>query len=418
MRNRIFNTGWNRFFSPDDHVLALPSWNAPRLLLVSRSIRQRWKDSSTYYPAFRFRAQLFKLALRFSVALFPSLFTYKTLRLKSSGLSHEVARLLDRYFKSFRYSSTGQSLFPGYFHAQGVLSHMEEWTVDDQLRGELLGFIRGTFPNQARCVLLTGSTAHDKRKLIVQVHDRWGMVLGYLKYGEKPPAQACIRHEADCLLSLPVGVSSSCLGFLKKEEYACMALSPVEGKLLPAKLPADWSSLVTYLNQLERLEGFAAKEHPFIVRLKKQSKDMIPEQQWAEWLQTLGGKSWATVFQHGDFAPWNVFRLPSSSIRKNSSLATIDWEEGVDDGFPHMDLAYYCLQTGYLMHFWPAPVAANYAARILNKYGLIAMTAAHVIVRISALDAWLRNESSISGSELQQFRKDIWSAPLEVEKQV
>src|SRR3712207_5333156 len=54
---------WEPFFPRGTSVLALPHWREPRLYLPSRSFSQRWADSS-FYPASRLQARLYRFVLR------------------------------------------------------------------------------------------------------------------------------------------------------------------------------------------------------------------------------------------------------------------------------------------------------------------------------------------------------------------
>jgi hypothetical protein len=430
--------GWNRFFDGRDTVLALPSWSAPRLLIVSRSARQRWMDSAAYYPAFRIRARIFKFLLRLTVAFLPNRFQSGRKTKFPAKFKLAVAAFLDGHFQSFRHSATGQSLFPEYFEERGFASNVR-WDNEPVLRGELLPFICKVFTGVDRCVVLTGSTPHRKKKMIAQARDSKGDILGYLKYGETPEAQACIVSEAVCLSALPGKVGPQCIGLEQHAAYTCMALTAVKGRMLEARLPQsfDGRQLSVIKEYLERLQisdiTFGIDVHPSIVRLREQvtvlssQSSVFSLQDFEEILASLRTQKWPVVIQHGDFTPWNVLRVREekdvgcrmevdkdflttdnvSIINSTSRLCAIDWEEGTTEGLPWLDLIYFCLQTGYLMHHWSAEQTTSYALNVLTFNGLNEQVAVSLI-KLSALDAWLRNEEYISGSELQQFRQSVW----------
>ena len=56
------------FLRPNTRILALPRASRPRLYLSSESASQRWRHSG-FYPAFRWTAQAFRVALRLRAAL-------------------------------------------------------------------------------------------------------------------------------------------------------------------------------------------------------------------------------------------------------------------------------------------------------------------------------------------------------------
>jgi hypothetical protein len=400
-------TGWNRFFSKDDHVLALPSWHAPRLLMVSRSVGQRWSDAAAYYPAFRIRARIFKALLRMIAALFPRFFSDRELRWrKLLGRGGHLARSLDRSFKGFHYSSTARSLFPDYFQSTEELFRVDRYRQSKELRGALLPFILNQFPTANRCTVLSGSIPHKKMKLIVRISDRRNNLLGFIKYGETPEAQSAVQHEHGMLSSLPKGAGPTCMAVLQEKGFACIALSAVDGRQLPARLPADWLQLLKYAKQLETQNHFAVSGHPFFLNLQPH----IEEPFYAEMCECLVGRTWPACIMHGDFAPWNLLvHSPNRATAspQASSLIAIDWEEGRVDGFPYLDLAYYGLQTAFLMHHWSAAKAATYVADMLQRYADLKDMEAWALVRLAALDAWLRSEEMIPDNELQKFRKAV-----------
>ena len=56
------------FFPPGTPVVALPSWERPRLLVAAWSVTTRWTGSALY-PAYRWPAKGFRLLLRLRCAM-------------------------------------------------------------------------------------------------------------------------------------------------------------------------------------------------------------------------------------------------------------------------------------------------------------------------------------------------------------
>src|SRR5512134_3672805 len=54
---------WEIFFRPGERVIALPSWEHPRLLLPANTLVERVAGSA-FYPAFRKTGQLYRWLLR------------------------------------------------------------------------------------------------------------------------------------------------------------------------------------------------------------------------------------------------------------------------------------------------------------------------------------------------------------------
>lgn len=414
---------WALFFDKDEEVLALPSWGAPRILIVSQSPLQRWRDSSAFYPALRFRAKVVKMIVRVLAALFPALFLRKGARTNECS-SFRFAKFLNGMFPSFKQSAIAYSLFPDYFTSVGIVQE-NAYADDLKRRGNLTGVIKRWFPFADRLVLIAGAASDPKQKLVAKVLERSGCAAGFVKFGEKPLARQRIETEVEILQALPQGCGPVFQGLEKTEEYVCFSMSAVEGEMLPATLPeasegkGPLLEISEYLNQLQVSdELFEIDRHPAVVRLREQvATSDISEATFDELLKPLRSQTWPVVIQHGDFTPWNVFRSPSSGRRTlTHGICAIDWEEGTTEGFPHFDLVYYVLQTAYFMHHWSSAQAFAYARKVVCcqlSVGIavnqsLIIEQAEVLIRLAALDAWLAGEcGGLSGHPLQQFRLGI-----------
>jgi hypothetical protein len=412
------------FFPAKERVLAMPSWEAPRLMLVSRSVRQRWQDSAAFYPALRWRARALKSLLRVCVAVAPWLFARKSSRSVPGG-PMRVPAFLDHHFPSFKHSATAYALFPEYFRAKGILPCEGENLTSDCCE-ELSGLVMKWFPQADRRVVIWGAASDPKQKSLVQLTDASGQRLGFIKCGWKPLARERVRTESDLLQKLPEGGGPKWLGFAEIEGMTCLALGVLAGRMGPARLPAvpeacaqRLSGMVAYLTTL-KADGRAYEidAHPAILGLKsKLPVDAVARNtRWEATLTPLRGSPWPVVLQHGDFAPWNVVDKGRES--GGSQYAALDWEEGVREGFPWFDFIYYILQTAYLMHHWPASRAAGYTREVLchareegARRGLQATEKRRIaaaLISLAALDAWATGEAGgLSGNELQRFRWDV-----------
>jgi aminoglycoside phosphotransferase len=324
---------------------------------------------------------------------------------------HRLARVLYRYFPSFKQSAIAYSLFPSFFTSIGTIDG-NAFCENSGRRGELSSTINKYFPNHERVVLLSGAASDPKQKLVAKVLNKRGVCVGYLKFGEKPMARQRVEAEARILKVLPAGCGPTFQGLETCDEYSCFAMGAVEGMMLEAKLPAsvDTCQLTVVKEYLEQLkvsdELFQIDTHPAIVRLREQVAEIRGQRseirgQISEFapdlrpltsdlldtlLAPLRTKKWPVVIQHGDFTPWNVLRsaewsggVTESGSRgvdaadshtpilsdSNTSLVAIDWEEGTAEGFPHFDLIYYILQTAYFMHHWSPAVAVEYARSVI-----------------------------------------------------
>jgi hypothetical protein len=351
---------WPIFFEPEDRVMALPCWQHPRFFVVSRNARQRWRDSA-FYPAFKYRARLFRYVVRGAAAL-------------------------------------------------GVLSVK---------RGGASGLrdVRKTvaFDRAAVLVGVEGST----QKLIARCIDSNGDPVAYIKYSNKPKAVKHIRDEASVLRRLTEEKRiNPCLAPVVYWEGAvgeghAVAVSAVEGKMLNARLPAANKSsalqpVTEFLHQFElSAETKAIDEHPVIVRMRNAlslESCNLSDGEFDKLLDPLRSRLWPVVIQHGDFTPWNVVCRADGS----GALTAIDWEEGTTEGFPYFDLVYFILQTGILIHRYDPQTVAHYAVGMLEQNNLTEQQA-WALVRLTALDAVVRfaSRTGDKAKQLQDARMAI-----------
>ena len=112
------------------------------------------------------------------------------------------------------------------------------------------------------------------------------------------------------------------------------------------------------------------------------------------------------VFQHGDFAPWNLL------CGRDGSLRAVDWEHGTTDGFPHADLAYYIIQVGTLIYRWKPERALGWGVRYLSSQPALGLSPAEAeaVVRLTAWHAYQRGleDQDPSDSPIQSWRRALW----------
>src|SRR5215204_127508 len=121
------------FFPPRTRVLTLPNWRNPRLYFPAHGFLQRWRYSS-FYPAFRVSARLYRLALRVRVAI-------------------------------------------GFGEMRKIQS--SSWPLGQ--------FVQEVHPQTCSVVVLAG-TPGPAKKITAQLRDETNKVLGYLKYAESEAA--------------------------------------------------------------------------------------------------------------------------------------------------------------------------------------------------------------------------------------
>jgi hypothetical protein len=334
-------------FPPGARLLALPSWRAPRLVLSkSGGPIRRWRDSA-FYPATRSIAKLYRLALRSKAIL---------------GCGEARPALGNHcIFREF---------------------------VDDCL------------PTTDSMVLQTRPPS-QAQKFTIELRDRGGTILGYVKYGTQAVARRRLEHEYSMLARIPAGLGPTPLKLGNLGDGTALIVAPLYGRPVASKLrPAP--GLVEFAKSLEVSPPLALAAHPYVCAVQERVGARLDAV-----LEDLAGKIWPVSLTHGDLVPWNLRQSQPAN-----SLSAFDWEYGIADGFPYVDLAYFILQVAVMIYSWPPVKSAIYATTWLEaqpSFGLNGREA-RALVRLSMFDAYCRTEDDGAGDDhpLQSWRRRIW----------
>lgn len=338
---------WNLFFPSGTRVLALPDWQRPRLYLPEQNFLQCWRESS-FYPAYRSRARLYRFLLRIRATT--GLVAVRTAQ--PSG-----------------------------------------WPLGE--------FCQEALPHISSAVVLVG-TSGPAQKITVQLRDGKGRILGYLKYAEKEAARKRLRQEHQMLFNIPGARGPEPLKYGPLANGEALLTTSMSGRKLPANLPPA-SDLTGFLMSLAVLPPVPVEDHPWVLRIRERNKF-----EFDSWFETLAGKNWPVVVQHGDFAPWNLLRRPDGTI------GAIDWEYGALESFPYLDLAYYVLQTSALIYRRAPSKAADHAAAYLSLQPQLALSRveARSLTYLAAYDAYEKSleDGHAPGDSLQTWRRAVWES--------
>lgn len=239
------------FLRPNTRILALPRASRPRLYLSSESASQRWRHSG-FYPAFRWTAQAFRVALRLRAAL---------------GLTRTQR--------------------------------------NPDAKWALSAFVQDCLPELDAAVVSLG-TPGPAQKATVQL---WcgASVVGYLKYAKTPAAKARLEQEHRILRELPGTVGPTVLKCADFSEGRALVTAPVAGRVVSARLPLG-EGMRTFLRGLRQPRSHALESHPWVLNFEERFGG-VPD----AWLEPLANREWPVVFQHGDFTPWNVLQSPNGA---------------------------------------------------------------------------------------------------------
>ena len=250
---RYVTIDWRLFFPPGTRVLALPSWQDPRLLVPAGRFADRWRGSS-FYPAFRPRARFYRAFLRCKAAT-------------------------------------------GLVEAQSVGTG--DWPLGE--------FLRDTLHPASAAAIYVGSNG-PAQKMTVRLENDKGNVVGYLKYGERAAARRRLSNEYQVLSGLRNGSAPEPIKHGTMGTGDALLLTSLSGKTLPARLtPA--SGVEGFTRTLVAGSPMPPEEHPWMQRMQERSGTGLHR-----WLETLAARDWSIVIQHGDLTSWNMLRKPDGTL--------------------------------------------------------------------------------------------------------
>ena len=336
---------------PGVPMLALPGAERPRLFIPAGRGRDRWRASSLY-PASRTTARVYRLFLRLRATIWPG---------DTSILPVEASPLRT--------------------------------------------FVGDAVPGVETAAILVGTTGPG-RKFTVALWDDARRLVGFLKYGETALARSRIRNEFRMLGEIPEGVGPRAIKFGPLGEGLALLATPIEGRHLPAGLPPSRLVLPFQESLQEHAPPVSVDRHPWIRALVERiDGEVAPPLKWAE---ALSRRTWAVVFQHGDFAPWNLL------CGRDGSLRAVDWEHGTTDGFPHADLAYYIIRVGALIYRWKPDRTLSWGVRYLGSQPTLGISPAEAeaIIRLTAWHSYQQGleDGYPPDSMIQSWWRTLWSA--------
>ncbi len=188
------------------------------------------------------------------------------------------------------------------------------------------------------CGVMFGTPAHRVRRSIASFKTANGWEVAKVAFG--PAAWEQIQCEVAALASLPHNTRGvyPLLGVHRGPDIALMRMPYFRGRILRR---SDWAQAVALL-ECWKLDLAAKPMHEF------------PE--WPAIEAALGGsdagraalaqlshRCLRPVVRHGDFARWNILRTP------NGELIVLDWELGVANGMPGIDLVHLFAQDAKLV---------------------------------------------------------------------
>jgi len=180
-----------------------------------------------------------------------------------------------------------------------------------------------------------------KDKVVLQLQTKDAQIIGYLKY---PLNRLGLKHLYNEKKALEIlssnGIVDSYLMYDTFQDTPFLMLKPIEGHIgiVEKKI------VKVLLEKFKRDRKYILAEHPRVKQLKKKLIDLRMNESFAilEKLCMNSSYSYSLVYEHGDFAPWNIAKV-------NDKYIPFDFEYFVEDGLEYFDLIKYYYQIGSLL---------------------------------------------------------------------
>lgn len=182
--------------------------------------------------------------------------------------------------------------------------------------------------------------ATAKDKVVLQLVEN-GNIIGYLKYPLTLAGESRLQNEIKGIRILSEkGIVPPLIYLGNYEKMDFIILRNIEGSIEKV----DIEEIAIVLNSLKKNVSYPLAEHPRILHLKRKAFEL-----GMEWVAVKMGSlvkqsknSYAEVYEHGDFAPWNL-------IKASSGLVPFDFEYFVENGITYFDELKYHYQIAHLL---------------------------------------------------------------------
>ncbi len=183
--------------------------------------------------------------------------------------------------------------------------------------------------------------ATDKEKFVLQLQDRNGIV-GYLKYAFKAKGMERLINEKKAIkVCAGLDLVPEIILKSKYKKRPFILLENLNGSFgLPNR--QEYKSI---LKSLEKDRSFKLRMHPRILSLKSKlaAYDLESLAHLLDKLVNSSENKYLEVYEHGDFAPWNL-------IRTEQGIVPFDFEYFEKNGLQYLDEIKYHFRIEHLLN--------------------------------------------------------------------
>jgi hypothetical protein len=261
--------------------------------------------------------------------------------------------------------------------------------------GRELKVLTGARRLEGRPLRVIVGTVPGARKYVAEIVEPQMGKRTFVKLGLSPGAQVRIRHEETVLRALPPRCGPRLLGLQAGGGGIFLVSERLEGEPATLIMPPR-RSVFEFVQARVTGSPIPLRDHPSLRELPESLR------RTAEPLMADEGMLVPLGVQHGDFTPWNT------CVRSDEGLGCFDWEYGVVQGLPVLDVPYWLLQTSNIAYRHAAEVAVEHARAWLTGEGWPVTTDrdAYALVGLALAQALARDDLALGagGSHQRDWR--------------
>jgi len=200
--------------------------------------------------------------------------------------------------------------------------------------------------------------ATAKDKVVLQLQTKEAQIVGYLKYPLNNFGLNHLYNEKKALEILSSkGIIENYTMYDTFQETPFLLLKPLEGHIDIV----EKEKVEELLNKFKLNQAYTLAEHPRMQQIKKKliKMEMYDTLSLLKRLCVNSSYSYRLVYEHGDFAPWNIIQLEEKYI-------PFDFEYFEENGLEYFDLIKYYYQIGKLLNSMKNEELILYISKQIN----------------------------------------------------
>lgn len=189
-------------------------------------------------------------------------------------------------------------------------------------------------------ISLYKSTESDK--VVLQLQDENAQIFGYLKYPISEVGKSRILNEINAVLSLSEkDIIPELLYKGNYKDHPFIILKNLNGKISTL----EDNRYQNVLKKLHKDDVYTLVDHPRIYNISLQLKELglLDFHNQLNELVLNSKSKYKEVYEHGDFAPWNL-------IQTDNEIIPFDFEYYVENGLEYLDEIKYWFQINHLLN--------------------------------------------------------------------